>query len=223
MAGDRVAGSRKPVVLVTGASRGLGFELARQYRADGCEVIATCRGPRPGFLPLDVADESSIAGLADRLRDATIDVLVNNAGVLGDTRGLAGLESGGFLDVIRANTLGPLLMVKAFLPMLRRSPRPVVANISSRVGTVAGLDPDGDYAYCASKAALNMLTAKLALDHRDVIFLALHPGWVKTDMGGPGAKVDAAVSALGLRRIIAGANPQNSGTFRTYDGKTLPW
>jgi NAD(P)-dependent dehydrogenase (short-subunit alcohol dehydrogenase family) len=217
------------VVLVTGASRGLGREMACQYAGDGWRVIAACRAPdtaprhvRITALPLDAGDQRSITALAETLRGETIDILVNNAAIRGNTEGLEHLDTSEFLEVTRINCLGPMLMVRAFLPQLRRAPQAVVANISSRVGTVAGLDADGDYAYRCSKAALNMATAKLAFDH-DLIFLALHPGWVQTDMGGPDAPVSLEASAAGLRAVIAGASRADSGSFKTYRGEDLPW
>lgn len=220
------------MVLITGANRGLGLELARQYGAAGSRVIACCRHPQavaapglPGDIAwrqLDVADGASIAALAATMEGDAIDILINNAALRGDTGGLPGLTAEDFLAVMQVNALGPLLMVKAFLPHVQRGHRRIVANISSRVATVAGLDADGDYAYRCSKAALNIATAKLAFDHH-LIFLALHPGWVKTDMGGVAAEVPIAVSAAGLRAVIAAAGPGDSGSFRSFDGSTMAW
>ncbi|MGE3875658.1 MAG: SDR family oxidoreductase [Parvibaculaceae bacterium] len=221
----------KETVLVTGANRGLGRELARQYAENGSHVLACCRDP--GRAPplsgdvawhrLDAGDEESIAALAHGLRGEAIDVLINNAARRGDTGGLATLRPDDFLATIRVNTLGPLLMVKAFLPHLALGRRRTVANISSRAGSVAeGLDADGDYAYRCSKAALNIATAKLAFDY-GLIFLALHPGWVKTDMGGAEAEVPVATSARGLRAVIDAAGPEMSGSFHDCTGTRVAW
>lgn len=221
-------------VLITGASRGLGRELARQYAAAGWQVIACSRAGAPvaddGIRPeaLDVADPESIADLARRLDGVAVDVLINNAGIRGDTGGLQTLEPSDFLDVMRINTLGPLLVTRALLPNLLAGKRRIVANISSRAGSIAeGTldDDDGDYAYRCSKAALNMATVKLAQDLRadGIAVLSLHPGWVKTDMGGDEAVIAAEDSAAGLRAIIDAATQADSGSFRAFDGRTVSW
>ena len=215
----------KPTVLVTGASRGLGARLCQDYEAAGWDVIATCRHPEVGSkaLPLDVGDERSVAGLGRHLSGRPIDLLINNAAILGDTGGLASLDSEGFLEVMRINTLGPLLVFRALLPNLLAGRRRLVANISSRVGTAAGLDDDGDYAYRCSKAALNLATAKLAYDYggRGLTILALHPGWVRTDMGGPGAPISVEESARKVKALLDRATPADGGTLRSYDGTLL--
>ena len=219
-------------VLITGASRGLGRAMAQQYAAAGWRVIACGRGPSAGDgivqETLDVADPVSILDLARRLDGMPIDMLINNAGIRGDTGGLQTLATDDFLEVMRINTLGPLLVTRALLPNLLSSQRKIVANISSRAGSIAeGTldDDDGDYAYRCSKAALNMATVKLAQDLRadGVTVLSLHPGWVKTDMGGDEAVVPVADSASGLRRIIDSAPLADTGSFRAFDGRTVSW
>lgn len=221
----------KETVLITGANRGLGLPLARQYAAAGCRVFACWRGPQEpppiagdiAWKALDTGNEDSISALAHDLDGEAIDILINNAARRGDTGGLDSLSTEDFLATLRVNTLGPLLMVRAFRPHLERGRRRIVANISSRAGSVAeGLDADGDYAYRCSKAALNIATAKLAFDY-GLIFLALHPGWVKTDMGGPEAEVPASQSAQGLRAVIERATPEMSGSFRDFNGKAIAW
>jgi len=221
----------KETVLITGANRGLGLELTRQYAAAGCRVLACSRGPGEPppvagdvtWQALDTGNEDSISTLARDLQAEAVDILINNAARRGDTGGLDTLSTEDFLATLRVNTLGPLLMVKAFRPHLERGRRRIVANISSRAGSVAeGLDADGDYAYRCSKAALNIATAKLAFDYR-LIFLALHPGWVKTDMGGPEAEAPVVLSAEGLRARIDAGGPQDSGSFRGFDGGEIKW
>jgi NAD(P)-dependent dehydrogenase (short-subunit alcohol dehydrogenase family) len=219
-------------VLITGTSRGLGAELARIYTADGWRVIACQRGPVPpdarDRLALDVTDPASIDALGRALQGVAIDVLINNAAVRGDIGGLATLDTKGFLDVMRVNALAPLLVTRALLANLRAGERRVVANISSRAGSLAeGTldDDDGDYAYRCSKAALNMATVKLAQDLNSdgISVVSLHPGWVQTDMGGSEAVVSVAESAAGLKAIIDKTVLTDSGSFRAYEGRRVSW
>jgi NAD(P)-dependent dehydrogenase (short-subunit alcohol dehydrogenase family) len=222
-------------VLITGAGRGLGRELARQYAGAGWRVIACGRAlPADGFetgvefQPLDVTDPASIQALAGRLEGRSIGVLVNNAAVRSRAPGLQALEPYAFLDVIGANTLAPILMAKALLPNLRLAAGSVIANIGSRAGSMAeGLldDDDDDYAYRCSKAALNMATVQLARDLKPagITVLALHPGWVTTDLGGPEATVPTPRSAEGLRSIIATSGLKVSGAFIAFDGRPIAW
>jgi len=153
---------------------------------------------------------------------------INNAAVRGDTGGLPTLETDDFLTVMRVNALAPLLVTRALLASLKDGERRVVANISSRAGSLAeGTldDDDGDYAYRCSKAALNMATVKLAQDLKGdgISVLSLHPGWVQTDMGGSDAVVSVASSAAGLKAIIDRADLADSGSFRAFDGRQVSW
>lgn len=230
------AEARQPgTALVTGAGRGLGRELVRQYAADGWRVIACGRalpagGFEPGvvFQPLDVGDPASISALATQLAGRPLDVLVNNAAVRSPAAGLHRFDADDFLAVLRVNTLGPVLVTRAVLPSLRLGRDPIVANVGSRAGSMAeGLldDDDDDYAYRCSKAALNMATVQLArdLEPDGITVLSLHPGWVKTDMGGEGAVLPVEESARALRTIIATAKPEGSGGFLAFDGRKVSW
>jgi NAD(P)-dependent dehydrogenase (short-subunit alcohol dehydrogenase family) len=213
-------------VLITGAGRGLGAELACQYRAAGWEVIACARRPRAGEESLDLADDRSIAALAASLAGKRIDVLIHNAAIRGDTGGLATLRQDEFLAVVHVNAYAPLALTAALLPNLLAGTVRKIAHISSRVGSMTeGMDDDGDYAYRMSKAALNLATVKLAHDYRDrtITALALHPGWVRTDMGGPEAETDTAESAAGLLRVINRATLADSGSFKDFRGRTIAW
>ena len=218
--------AERETVLITGASRGLGRALAGLYAAAGCRVIACMR--QGGDETLDVADPASIAALGKRLEGQPIDIVVNNAAIRGDTGGLGTLETDDFLTVMRINALAPLLVARALRPNLLAGKRKVLVNIGSRAGSLAeGTldDEDGDYAYRCSKAALNMATVKLAQDFRrdGIAVVSLHPGWVRTDMGGEAAAVDVADSAAGLKTRIDETTLAESGSFRAYDGRTIAW
>lgn len=215
-------------VLITGASRGLGRTLAGLYAAAGLRVIACMRQASAGAEVLDVADEGSIAALGEKLGGLPIDIVINNAAIRGDTGGLDTLETGDFLEVMRINALAPLLVARALRPNLLAGRRKVLVNISSRAGSLAeGTidDEDGDYAYRCSKAALNMATVKLAQDFRcdGIAVVSLHPGWVRTDMGGTEAAVDVAESAAGLKALIDATTLAETGSFRAHDGRTVAW
>jgi NAD(P)-dependent dehydrogenase (short-subunit alcohol dehydrogenase family) len=225
-----------PTVLITGANRGLGLEFARQYAADGWRVHAGCRSPERAMdleeikgdvavHRLDVTDEASIAALARALGGAAIDVLVNNAGVYGRRQSLGHIDYGGWEGVLRTNVLAPVAVTEALLPALQRAERPRVALITSRMGSIADNTSGGTYAYRSSKAALNAAGRSLALDlrGRGIIVLLLHPGWVRTDMGGAGAPLAPRDSIAALRRIIDGAQMPDSGGFFSYDGSEVPW
>ncbi|TPK96632.1 SDR family oxidoreductase [Mesorhizobium sp. B2-4-12] len=229
------AEGRGGTVLITGAGRGLGHELAVQYAHHGWRVIACgrthpaqgCAG-RIEFQPLDVADPASICDLATRLAGRPVDVLVNNAAIRSEIPGLHSFAPDEFLKVMRTNTLGPLLLARALRPNLVAGRMRVIANIGSRAGSMAeGLldDYDDDYAYRCSKSALNMVCAQLAQDLRvdGITVLSLHPGWVKTDMGGDQAVLAVEDSARGLRTIIDSATPGDSGSFQTFDGVPIGW
>jgi NAD(P)-dependent dehydrogenase (short-subunit alcohol dehydrogenase family) len=213
----------------------LGRELARQYAEAGWHVIACGRRYPPGgfedgveFQPLNLSDATSILALAVRLAGRPIGVLINNAAIRSPAAGQDSLDPQAFLAVLHTNTLGPILVAQALLPNLALATKPVVANISSRAGSITeGLldDDDDDYAYRCSKAALNMASTQLARDLKPlgVTVLALHPGWVRTDMGGPEAVVPTCRSAEGLRKIIATADLRQSGSFMGFDGRPIAW
>lgn len=223
-----------PTVLLTGANRGIGLEFARQYREDGWEVIATCRDPgRAADLKalgvevhqLDVADFRDIAALAGRLADRSIDVLVNNAGLYGGAQSFGMTDPDEWALLFRVNTMAPMKMAEAFAGHVARSQRRVIASVTSKMGSVDDNTSGGAYLYRSSKAALNMVNKSLSLDLKDrgIVCIVLNPGWVKTDMGGPGALITPQQSVAGMRRIIENATPSHSGRFFNYDGAEVPW
>lgn len=229
-----------PTLLLTGASRGMGFEFARQYSAEGWRVLATCRRPEtPGPLGalatrsartvsvhrLDVASPEQIAALAGELADLELDLLINNAGVYPESHPLGRIDFEAWEGAFRVNTIAPVRMAEAFLPALLRAPSPMIVNITTKMGSIADNTSGGSYAYRTSKAALNMAGVNLAHDlrSRGVTVLTLHPGWVATEMGGAGAPLAVTESVSGMRRVIAAADLAHSGRFFGYDGAEIPW
>jgi NAD(P)-dependent dehydrogenase (short-subunit alcohol dehydrogenase family) len=224
-----------PVVLVTGANRGLGFEFAKQYLADGWRVIATVREPSraealralPGkaeIHPLDVTDFAAAAKLGKSLAHEPIDVLIANAGVSGPRAMPAQeVDAAAWGEVFRVNTMAPLAVAGAFLEALGHGGQRKAIAISSRLGSMAENNDGGMYVYRSSKAALNAVWRSFALDNPSLIATMLHPGWVRTDMGGPSAPVSPPESVAGMRKVIAGLGKPDSGRFFNYDGTPLPW
>lgn len=219
-----------PTVLITGANRGLGLEFARQYAADGWDVIATARDPDGAeelrqtgaeLHALDVADPSSIDALAERLRGRPIDVLIANAGVMGPAQP----QAEGWAHTFAVNAIGPTLLARALRENVAASSERKMAAITSQMGSVADNSSGGYIPYRSSKAALNAAWKSLSIDLAgDGITVTLfHPGWVQTDMGGPGATLTPQDSVAGLRSQIAALDRSRSGRFVAYDGRELPW
>lgn len=225
--------------VVTGASRGIGFELVRQLLGQGHRVIAGVRAPekakelqalardsgdRLRVLSIDVSSDESVANFARDIGAVSIDVLINNAGVYSDDDDrVSEIEPRVVEMTFSTNTLGPLRVTQALLPALRRSSEPKVANITSQMGSIADNGSGSSVAYRMSKAALNMLTKCLAVEEPSLIVLSLHPGWVKTSMGGVGAPLETSRSVEGLLKVIDDAGKSASGRFLTYAGKELPY
>ena len=210
---------RKPVALITGVSRGLGKELARQYAADGWKVIGTER------RELEMTDYRQIREFAKKLRGEPVDLLFCNAGISGK-RGMApgSFDFESWEEVLRVNLLGPAALAEALLDNVAASERKTIAMMSSRLGSIS--ESSGmTLPYSTSKAALNMLVKGLAatLAPRRITVVALSPGWVRTDMGGEGAPLSPEVSVRGLRKVVAGLQPADSGKFLSHDGSAIPW
>jgi len=228
-------------VLITGANRGLGLEFCRHYAVAGWRVIAACRQPASAadlqalaarhsnlqIETLDVADFAQIDALAAKLNGEAIDVLVNNAGIYGDEagKGFGHLDYAKWQTTLTVNTLAPVKMVEAFLPHLQRGQRRLIASVSSLMGSMTDNGSGGSLLYRSSKAGLNAAMKSLSIDLRGqgIGVLILHPGWVRTDMGGRNALLDVEESVSGMCQRIAEFTPAQSGSFLKYDGTTMPW
>lgn len=226
-----------PTVFITGANRGIGLQFARQYSAEGWRVIATCRDVVAAddlrrlegdveIFPLDVTDRAAVENLAGQLSGATIDVLLNNAGVLLDYHAQLGSVDYEALEASFAiNAMAPLHICGCFTNHVAASEMKVMASISSHLGSIDGIGAGSGYSYPASKAALNALMKNVAGDVAalGIKVVLFHPGWARTRMGGQSAAVDPGDSAAGMRRIIAELTAEQSGCFVTYQGDALPW
>jgi len=229
-------------VLITGANRGLGLAFTAESLARGHRVFATCRHPdeaddlqamkpddpeRLTVLRLDVTDEASIDASARTVqsREGGLDLLINNAGVNPGGERPGNLKADTMLHTFHVNSVGPMLVAQRCLDLLRASDDAKILNISSILGSLARKSRGGGYSYSSSKAALNMLTRALALDLESdqIIVVAIHPGWVQTDMGGSGAPLRPAESARGVLDVADDLTLADTGSFHTYDGRQLPW
>ncbi|MEM6265784.1 MAG: SDR family oxidoreductase [Bacteroidota bacterium] len=243
---------KSQIVLVTGASRGLGLEFCRQFGQLGKEVILTARNEERGleaakvlteeghnvhFRRLDVSDEADIAQLVAQLSDefSHLDILVNNAGINSRSEGteeaylsnvkLSVLDPERVMNMIRINSLAPILMAKHLLPLLKKARNPKVINVSSWLGSISQKTNGGNYSYCASKATLNMMGRALAFDlaREGVSTVMMNPGWVKTDMGGNRAKLSPEESVGGMISVAEKLTTVDAGKFLQWDGTEHPW
>jgi NAD(P)-dependent dehydrogenase (short-subunit alcohol dehydrogenase family) len=226
-------------ILITGANRGIGLSLTKLYLARGDSVIGACRKPREAtalaavagpsgqraeIAWIDVTNPLSIAKTRDGLAGRPIDILINNAGIMGPERQSATeMDFDGFLRTLDVNTIGPLRVTQALLANLEKA-RGKVANISSGMGSFSGGEA-GDLAYRASKAGLNKLTQGMAaeLASRGIAVIAISPGWVRTEMGGAGAPLSPAKSAEGVARVIDALTLAGAGLFKSHDGSPIAW
>ena len=213
------------------------MEFTRQYAADGWRVFAACRDPAGArdlaavkgdvsAETLDVDDGPQVAALANKLSGQPIDVLINNAGIYGPknvTRDTVVYAAWG--QVFRTNTMSPLAMSAAFVANVAQGGQKKIITLSSIMGSIAENDSSGDFIYRSSKAAVNAVMKSLAGDLKSegITVAVLHPGWVRTDMGGPDAAIEAPESVTGMRAVIAGLKESDSGRFLNYDGTEIPW
>lgn len=227
-------------VLITGANRGIGFEFCQQYAQQGWKVLACCRHPRQAIelnrlaenfsiniYEMDIMNRNKIDELVNDLKNVTIDLVIANAGVYGDSsgHGFGSLHYEDWINTLETNVLGTVKVVEAFLPNLRQSSKPRIAALSSQMGSIDDNSSGGSILYRSSKAALNATMKSLSIDlqSEDIGVLIFHPGWVKTDMGGVHALIDAKTSVAGMIEQISNFKMAHSGQFIKYDGTILPW
>ncbi|MEM7215327.1 MAG: SDR family oxidoreductase [Pseudomonadota bacterium] len=222
-------------VLITGAGRGIGLEIARQSLAKGWDVIGSVRSvgaqralakelPQMAVLNFDVTDHEAVEKIANAFH-RPIDVLINNAGIIGpDQQSTLAMDFDGFAETLAINVLAPLKVTQVFLPLLRQSENPRIVNISSKMGRMEFSSSDR-IAYRTSKAALNKVTQGLATDLRNdgICVVAMHPGWVQTDMGGSSADITPQQSAAGILAVVESLDIAQSGQFIDWDGTSRSW
>ena len=229
-----------PTILITGANRGIGLELTEQFAEDGWQVLACCRNPADAgqlqalserdlaieLHALDVTNYEQMAALADQLGNRPIDILLSNAGIYGSKGvGFGEVDAQEWRQVLEVNTIAPFMLVQTFVEQVAASQQKLVAVISSKVGSIADNSSGGSYIYRSSKTAVNQVVKSLSIDltDRDITVISLHPGWVKTDMGGPNAEISTDESVSGLKGILQSARLAQSGQFIEFNGSSIPW
>ena len=227
-------------VFITGTTRGIGLELTRQFLDAGSDVFATARNPESDvlqslkaahgdqlqLLALDVTDNAQIAEVAATLAGQPLNLLINNAGLFRSRSDDAeSLSHETWLQEFHVNAIAPFMVTRALRENLAAADDALVAMISSKMGSMSDNTSGGAYSYRSSKAALNAVTVCLARDLADdgTRVVALHPGWVRTDMGGSNAPVDAPTSASGLKKVMLGIDTARNGGFFDYTGEPIPW
>jgi len=230
-----------PTLLITGANRGVGLELCNQYLKEGWTVHACCRKPKKAKAlnkladdnkdklivhKLEVTKEKQMDALKKALKDKPLDILINNAGVhaLGASQ-FGQSDNKAWREAVAVNLIAPMKMMEHFVENIAMSDRKIIASMSSKMGSINDNTSGGSYAYRATKAALNavMVSAAHDLRHLDITALILHPGWVRTDMGGPNGEISVEESAVMLRKILAECDITDSGKFFDIDGTIIPW
>ena len=227
-------------ILITGTNRGIGLEFVKHYLKNNEKVIATCRNRNSAkdllelknttsnlsLLELDVSKPNSIDEFTSKIADHPIDTFINNAGIFGPRNiEIVNNDSKEWLEVFNINTIAPLIITQKILKNLRLGKDKKLVFISSKVGSIEDNTEGGMYIYRTSKTALNQVIKSLSIDLKEENFIvvALHPGWVQTDMGGPNALIDTKTSVKGMTEAIDNLTSKNSGKFYNYDGSAIPW
>ena len=227
-------------VLITGANRGIGLEFVKQYLARGENVIGTCRDIEAAealaqlsannenlqLLELDVANDESLMAFPAQLVNSPIDIFINNAGVYGPRNSVFNnVDAENWLPVLRVNTIAPMLLTQRIIENLKQGEGKKLLYVTSKMGSIDDNNGGGSYVYRSSKAALNAVVKSIAVDLGGAGFdvAVLHPGWVRTDMGGPNGLIDTETSVVGMISVIDNLNSGNTGSFFNYDGTIIPW
>lgn len=225
----------KGTVFITGANRGIGLSLARNFADAGFNVIGTARKPEQAtdlkeagarVEQLDVTDQASVDAMALRMADTPIDILINNAGIKGDdSKDMASLDVENMEWVLNVNTLGPVRVMKALFPNVQSGERKMVVNISSTMGSIQRNTWGCCAGYRASKTALNSINKTFAVDFgkQGVTFVVMHPGYVQTDMNDGQGNITPEQSGAGLMNVITGLDASDNGRFYDWQGNELPW
>ena len=229
-------------ILITGANRGIGLEFSRQYAMAGWYVLACCRHPETAdalnnlaaqyseqmtVYALDVTKHEQIEHLSQTLSNQPIDLLVNNAGIYPTSRsdGFGKTDYEAWASAFRVNTMAPLKMAESFIAHVSKSNLRTIVTITSKMGSVADNQRGGSYVYRSSKAAVNIVVKSLAIDLESagITAVLLHPGWVRTEMGGPNGLISTEQSVTGMRQVISNLTQADSGKFYAFDGQIVPW
>ena len=225
-------------VLITGANRGLGLEFVRQYSQLGWSVLACCRNLSNSneleilqkkfssieIFQLDVGNLNEIKDLSNTLKDKTIDILLNNAGIYRSGT-LGSIDTEEWIESFKINTIAPYVVIESFLDQVIRSRQKKIVSITSKMGSIDDNTSGGSYIYRTSKTALNSMMRSLThdLESNGISTLTLHPGWVRTDMGGSNAWINTPESVTGMIKQIDRLSQKNSGEYVDYSGKTIKW
>ena len=227
-------------ILVTGANRGLGIEFVEQYLNEGNDVIATYRNENSSMdliemsnersnlklLQLDVSSNKSLNSFAENLGDSPIDIFINNAGVYGPRNSSFGnVDEENWIPAIKINAIAPILLTQLIIKNIRSGADKKLIYITSKMGSIDDNKGGGVYVYRSSKTALNAVVKSLSVDleNEGMTVALIHPGWVKTDMGGPNALIDKETSVRGMTEVISNLDISSTGNFYNYDGLIIPW
>ena len=227
-------------ILVTGANRGLGIEFVEQYLNEGNEVIATYRSENSSIdlfemgnersnlklLQLDVSSNKSLDSFAENLGNSPIDIFINNAGVYGPRNSSFGnVDEENWIPAIKINAIAPVLLTQLIIKNIRAGTDKKLIYITSKMGSIDDNKGGGAYVYRSSKTALNAVVKSLSVDlkNENIAVALIHPGWVKTDMGGPNALIDKDTSVRGMTEVISNLDISSTGNFFNYDGTIIPW
>lgn len=229
-------------ILITGANRGLGYELTRQYVQRGEQVFAACRKPDDAealqtlkeqhpetlvIVPLEVTDAESIAQSVELVKQHTeaLDMLINNAGIIYREANFSEITAQHLRETFEVNTIAPVIVAQHYLDLIKAGEDPMIINVSSRGGSIGLRHTVSNASYAASKAALNMISKMMANEFtpEGILVVPMHPGWVQTDMGGPEAALQVEEAMTTMIKTLDKLNPKKVGYFMQWDGGELPW